>query len=52
MCKLPTWKVQPHLTESSLREHNRAMSEEDFRMEFGAEFSGTSGESFFVREKF
>ena len=44
--KLPTWKVNLSLTEKSLREENQYMSPAEFAMEFGAEFSGTSGEKF------
>jgi hypothetical protein len=49
-CKLPTWVVSPSLTEESLRRDNSHMTEEQFMMEFGAEFSGTGGESFFPRQ--
>jgi len=51
MCKLPTWHVNPKMTEKSLRKNNESMNAEDFLMEYGAEFSGTGGESFFVRDK-
>lgn len=51
MCKLPTWLVNTNLPEQFLREKNKSMTAEDFMMEYGAEFSGTGGESMFVREK-
>ena len=51
MCKLPTWNVNTKMTEESIRENNESMNKEDFLMEYGAEFSGTGGESFFVRDK-
>jgi hypothetical protein len=47
MCRLPTWKVNLTHTEQSLRNIENNMTEEKFRMEYGAEFSGTAGESFF-----
>lgn len=46
-CRLPTWKVKPDETYESLKRTNPNMSEEEFWMEFGAEFSGTAGENFF-----
>lgn len=51
MCKLPTWLVNTNLPEQFLREKNKSMTAEDFMMEYGSEFSGTGGESMFVREK-
>ena len=48
-CRLPTWAVVPELTEESLRETNSHMTEVQFMMEFGAEFSGMGGENFFPR---
>ncbi len=48
--KLPTWIVNPNHTEKSLREESSGISEEQFRSEFGAEFSGTAGENMFPRE--
>jgi hypothetical protein len=51
MCKLPTWRVNTRITEKSLRETNASMTDEDFIMEYGAEFSPTAGESMFVRGK-
>tara|TARA_B100000614_G_scaffold262909_1_gene300774 strand:+ start:237067 stop:240150 length:3084 start_codon:yes stop_codon:yes gene_type:complete len=50
MMRLPTWKVNPQMTEAALRADFPNMPEEKFRMEFGAEFSGTGGESFFPRD--
>lgn len=47
MCRLPTWVVNPNHTESGLRAEEQTMTDEKFRMEFGAEFSGTEGENFF-----
>lgn len=44
--KLPTWKVNLSLSEKSLRAENNVLSPSRFAMEFGAEFSGTSGEKF------
>lgn len=50
MCKLPTWKVNPNQTVELLREKFANMTEEEFMMEFGAEFSGTAGQTFFTRD--
>lgn len=44
--KLPTWRVNDNLAEDLLRSQNRYMTAAQFQMEFGAEFSGTSGEKF------
>jgi len=49
-CRLPTWDVNHLVTRESLKETNSDMSEENFMMEFGAEFSGTAGETFFLRD--
>lgn len=46
----PSWIVNPTETEESLREVNSQMTDEEFLMEIGAEFSGTGGSSFFLRE--
>jgi len=51
MCRLPTWVVNKFQTRESLRDANTAMSEMQFEMEFGAEFSGTAGETMFSRDK-
>lgn len=50
MCRLPTWIVNPNHTEDGLRNEEQSMTDEKFRMEFGAEFSGTEGENFFPPE--
>jgi hypothetical protein len=50
MCKLPTWIVNPTQTREMLREKFSNMTEEEFMMEFGAEFSGTAGQTFFTRD--
>lgn len=50
MCRLPTWRVNPGHSEDSLRELDPTMTDEKFRMEYGAEFSGTEGENFFPPE--
>jgi hypothetical protein len=47
MCRLPTWVVAPKHKEHALREQDQSMTDEKFRMEYGAEFSGTEGENFF-----
>jgi len=48
-CRLPTWQVNESLTEEDLR-NNSDLSEDQFRQEYGAEFSGAGGTSFFQRE--
>ncbi len=50
MCKLPTWVVNPNQTQELLRQKFSNMTEEEFMMEFGAEFSGTAGQTFFTRD--
>lgn len=47
LVKLPTWEVVPNQTQENLRKSNPTMSDQQFSMEFGAEFSGSAGESFF-----
>lgn len=47
MLRMPTWEVQPRHRREDLRRDASAMSEEQFMMEFGAEFSGTAGMAFF-----
>jgi hypothetical protein len=47
MCRLPTWDVNVHQNEHDLRASEPLMTDERFRMEYGAEFSGTEGENFF-----
>lgn len=51
-CRLPSWVVNPNLTEGSLREANKSiMSEEQFMMEYGADFSGSVGSAYFNSDK-
>ena len=49
--RLPTWHVNPTHTRESLRDDEPTMSESEFMMEYGAEFSGTGMESFFTEEQ-
>jgi len=49
-CRLPTWSVNPRESIESLRRANPNMTEEEFWMEIGAEFSGTAGENAFPAE--
>ena len=51
VCRLATWEVNPTHTKESLRREHLDMSEQEFMMEFGAEFSGLAGESFFLEEQ-
>jgi hypothetical protein len=44
--RLPTWKVNRGITYQMLRKENQFMNENDFNMEFGAEFSGVGGEKY------
>jgi hypothetical protein len=46
-----TWDINPYHTRESLRVDNHSMSETEFNMEYGAEFSGTGLESFFTEEQ-
>ena len=48
-CRLPSWHVDPSFTEEDLRQ-NSSLSDDAFQQEYGAEFSGTAGSSFFPRE--
>ena len=50
VCRLPTWDIWPERTRKLLRDAHKSMSEEEFMMEFGAEFSGTAGENYFSEE--
>lgn len=50
MCRLPTWCVATIHKEKDLRASEPLMTDERFRMEYGAEFSGTEGENFFPPE--
>lgn len=47
MCRLPTWKVARQHSEQGLREQEPDMTDEKFRMEYGAEFSGSESVNFF-----
>jgi hypothetical protein len=49
--RCPTWVVNPYHTRESLRNDNHSMSEGEFNMEYGADFSGTGSESFFTEEQ-
>lgn len=49
--RVPTWGVNPYHTRESLRNDNHSMSEGEFNMEYGADFSGTGLESFFTEEQ-
>lgn len=51
MMRCPTWVINPLHTEESLRREFPDMTESEFQMEIGAEFSGTAGEAFFPRDK-
>jgi intein/homing endonuclease len=46
-----TWEIAPQHTRESLRADNNAMSETEFNMEFGSEFSGTGVESFLSEDQ-
>ena len=49
-CRLATWEVIPERTREILKKTYSSMSEEEFDMHFGAEFSGTAGQSFFSED--
>ncbi len=49
--RVSTWGVNPYHTRESLRNDNHSMSEGEFNMEYGADFSGTGLESFFTEEQ-
>jgi len=49
-CRLPTWHVFPDRSRESLKKTYPTMSEQDFEMEFGAEFAGTVGHNFFSED--
>ncbi len=49
--RLPTWEVNPTHTRESLRTEETSMSETEFNMEYGAEFSGAGLESFFTEDQ-
>ena len=48
-CRLPSWDVDPNLSEQDLRDVSN-LPDEEFRQEYGAEFAGTAGTTFFPRE--
>jgi len=50
ICRAATWQVNPMQTKEGLMASFPDMPEEKFRMEFGAEFSGTAGENFFSED--
>ena len=50
-CRLPTWQVNIYHTRESLRKSQPTMSEAEFNMEFGAEFSGIGIENFFTEQQ-
>ena len=49
--RVPTWNINIHHSRESLRNDNNTMSETEFNMEFGADFSGTGFENFFTEEQ-
>lgn len=51
VCRLPTWDVNISHTRESLRESQPTMSETEFNMEFGSEFSGIGSEHFFTESQ-
>lgn len=48
--RLPTWVVNVKQSRDGLRNMFSQMQDEEFEMEFGAEFAGTAGQSFFPRD--
>jgi intein/homing endonuclease len=50
VCQAATWQVNPMQSKEALMAAFPSMPEEKFRMEFGAEFSGTAGENFFAED--
>lgn len=48
--RLPTWVVNTNQSHKGLRDTFSQMQDDEFNMEFGAEFAGTAGQSFFPRE--
>lgn len=48
--RLPTWVVNTKQSRDGLRNMFLQMHDEEFEMEFGAEFAGTAGQSFFSRD--
>ncbi|MCD6436423.1 MAG: hypothetical protein J7L15_08590, partial [Clostridiales bacterium] len=51
VCRVPTWDVNVDHTRDSLRQSQPTMSDMEFNMEFGAEFSGAGIENFFTKEQ-
>jgi len=49
--RLATWDVNPYHSRESLRKDAKTMSEGEFNMEYGAEFSGMGMENFFTEEQ-
>jgi intein/homing endonuclease len=49
--RLATWEINPDLTEKSLRNASTELTDEEFLMEYGSQFSGTGGQSFFSKDK-
>lgn len=48
--RMPTWEVNLFFTRDELKREFPDRSEEEFNMEFGAEFSGSAGSTFFTKE--
>lgn len=49
--RLATWEINPSHTRESLREKDNTLSEPEFNMEYGANFSGTGLEHFFSEDQ-
>lgn len=49
--RLPTWDVNPNHTRESLRRDDNTLSEGEFNMEYGAEFSGMGIENMFTEDQ-
>ena len=48
--RMPTWEVNLFFNRDDLKREFPDRSEEEFNMEFGAEFSGSAGSTFFTKE--
>lgn len=48
--RLPTWVVNTNQSHDGLRSMFAQMQDDEFNMEFGAEFAGTAGQSFLPRD--
>lgn len=48
--RMPTWEVNLFFTRDDLKKEFPDRNEEEFNMEFGSEFSGSAGSTFFVKE--